>query len=164
MPPNKCFGDNTIFLDFWGIVLDLLTNSRISVTKSGHPSNFRIFKNSVSESNNTNGSRSQKTSGRAQVAWIWSGHQHCLKRRTPTVSQLWHPTMHMPILHQNVLHGSQKEGEMNTTNTFSVCSDFFARWSTTMTNSFTLRSIHTVRSCDYLNLLLLLNMNMEHLK
>lgn len=156
MLPNKCFGDNTIFLDL--IILEL-----VSPNPDTHPT-FKSSRIVCWNQTTPMAAYHKEQSGRAQVAWIWSGRQHCLKRRTPTLSQLWHPRLHMPILHQNVLHGSRKEGAMGITNTFTMCSDFFARWNTTTTSSFTLRPIHTVRSCNYLNLVLLLNMNMEHLK
>lgn len=78
MPPNKCFGDNTIFLDFWRIVLDLPNSPRISVSNYGHPFNFQIFKNSVSESNNTNG-RSQKQVGEHKLHGFGPGINIVLK-------------------------------------------------------------------------------------
>lgn len=71
-----------------------------------------------------------------------------------------HPIMHMPELHQNILHGFRKrKGNEHTTNTCYVCLDVYARQITTMTSTSMLQRLPTTRLCDYFNLQMLLNVS-----
>lgn len=56
-------------------------------------------------------------------------------------------------LHHNVIeHFKKKEGYGYTTNTYVIYLDFYARWTTTMTNSFAFQDIPTMWSFGYLSL------------
>ena len=95
----------------------------LRTTKPRRPPYILVWENNASQSSNTHGGSQKQMGERWTYRWLlygcsychsisrrWSDNQHCFQGGYHILCHNWqYPTLHMPILHKNVILGFGKE-------------------------------------------------------